>query len=61
LDDTSEFGSGRNPNRFNNNYGQNGKGNLNMFQPNLVVLCPEEEVLCGDGCHKPAILFGKKI
>ena len=57
MEDTSEFGSGR-PTRYTSNYGQ--KDQRHGYNPNLVILCPEEEIICGDGCNKPALKFNKK-
>ena len=55
TDDNSEFGSGRLPNKYSSV--KNGYSNV---YPTMVVLCPEQEIICGDFCSKPAIRFGKK-
>jgi hypothetical protein len=57
VDDPAEFGSGRIP--TGKLAGSNKKGGAKKH-PHLTVHMPEEAILSGDGCARPAITFGIK-
>ena len=66
YEDASDFGSGRvNHNRYNQNPKQanGGRGNASgggsAFPPQSLIIMTNEEIICGDGCSRPAIRFGR--
>eukprot|EP00347_Sterkiella_histriomuscorum_P022315 403330914 len=59
LEDTSEFGSGRGNMRYQQQNNKNGNNQGRREVPQQVILLPQEEIICGDGCSRPAILFGR--